>query len=345
MAQPNDPRYAAALQDPEYLALLAQLDAALNNQMSEYDVQSTDTRAQFGKQLRNAGLQLPTDLKRSTEGAAGRGMLYSGGLLEEQGDIQKRFADYNAQIGDDQTSQLNQIERGRLGARNDYNAKRETGLQGAVQRALARAEKAAIATPANPPGTDTPVAGVPAGTPVPPPVGTPVPETPAPVAPVAAPVAAPVSVPQNAGQVYTPRPITQQDRDQANASTYAGPNNPTLAPSHTNPILRPGDSPTPNSPLYNTIAPGYDPGYNPNADNGVVPGAAPAPVAANAGGAKLQAPASTSFGAKPQAAPVQRDMSTFSAKDQTVLSLGGTVKLGGVIPAKYNPLTGKVEPI
>lgn len=65
---------------------------------------------------------------------------------------------------------------------------------------------------------------------------------PAPVAPRPAPAPAPQPV-------YQPRPVTPQDIAQAAASQYAGPNNPTQAPSHTNPILRPGDAPTPNSPL------------------------------------------------------------------------------------------------
>lgn len=347
--------YAAALQDPEYLALLAQLQAALNNQMADYEAQDTDVRVQTGRQLREAGERLPGDLRRSTEGAAGRGMLYSGGLLEEQGDIQKRFADFNAQIGEDQQSRLNQIIRGRNSAQQDFEGNKTAGLQGAIQRALSRAQNAPVSNPANggTPGAGTPGAapgGAPGAAAAAPASGGAKQTGPGggvsdgPIPAVAATPAstrpAPVVIPGTQMSAPTPAQIAG-----AAASNVSGRNDPSKPAGITNPILRPGDAPTPNSPLNqpvaspwvgpngpvsgtpNTVAPRTIPGTNipiadqPGGSSGLT-GAAPAPVAA---------PRDTS-----------RPMSSFDQASQTKLSLGQVVVAGDGRRMKYDPLTGRV---
>ena len=304
--------YALALQDPEYLALLAQLQAALNNQQAEFDARGVAVRTRYGRQLREAGQALPNDLRRSTEQAAGRGMLYSGGLLEEQGDIQKRFADYNAQIGEDQTAELAQIIRGQNAAKNDFEAQKGAGLQGAIGRALARAQAAPISNAGgnngNTPGAGTPAAAAP-------PVATPAPATPAPAAPVP-------GLPDPLGLPTGPQtgnfPVGQ-----SNPEVATGPS----SPSGFDPL---GRRTAENSPNTTSISPTAGAVRTPTVGSSM----SQVGYQPNAGG-------ETTFN-QPVARDTSRSMSSFDQASQTKLSLGQVVVAGDGRRMKYDPLTGRV---
>lgn len=57
---PGTPDVSAdALNDPEYLLAISQLEAALNNQKSQYEADQTNVRGRYGRQLREAGQRLP----------------------------------------------------------------------------------------------------------------------------------------------------------------------------------------------------------------------------------------------------------------------------------------------
>ena len=129
-------------EDPEYNMDLADLQTRLGRTEAEYTAGETGTRARYGTMLREAEQQHPNDLRQAAESAAGRGMLYSGGRLEEDSRLRKGHADYIAKAGQSQADELNSLLRGVTNQREDISRGVGSAMQSASQRALLRAREA-----------------------------------------------------------------------------------------------------------------------------------------------------------------------------------------------------------
>lgn len=140
--------YDAALQDPEYLLFLAQQRAAAGRRQANYTAETTDLEAQYGTQTRDVERELPKELQRGVENSAGRGMLFSGGQLEEQGQIRGNSANMLSKIAGNKSRDLG----GLLRSLTDAQAGDVDDQQGALANAARRASERAMNAPITPGG-------------------------------------------------------------------------------------------------------------------------------------------------------------------------------------------------
>lgn len=177
-----------ATNDPEYLLALQRLKANLSNARAHGNTSKVNLKTQLQDLLRQYDRSQKADVKGHLEGAANRGMLYSGGQVEGFGNINTDYADrrtrsqndeLNAELGVDQ--QVSELEQN-----NVFD--QQQALFDTINRLKGNAGNYAPVTPGGASINTDPI-----GTPTP--VATP--------APAGTPVAAP-TLPSNAGQVVNP---------------------------------------------------------------------------------------------------------------------------------------------
>lgn len=136
--------YDAALQDPEYLLFLAQQRAAAGRRQANYNAEVTDLEGQYGAQNREIERELPKQLQRGTENSAGRGMLHSGGQLEDQGEIRGSAAGLLSKIAGNKGRDLSGLLRSLTDAQAGDSSDQQNSLASAARRASERAMNAPI---------------------------------------------------------------------------------------------------------------------------------------------------------------------------------------------------------
>ncbi len=146
VARPQAPRpvsdidfYNQATNDPERQLEDTQVDTDLRNSEAENVAQQTSVRARFQRILRGMQEQQPVLQQDLTERSAGRGMLFSGGRLEELGNINRQYAQGVAETNEEQTGALNNLATELLQQREQARLARQNNLLGAVNRARERA--------------------------------------------------------------------------------------------------------------------------------------------------------------------------------------------------------------
>ncbi len=172
--------YNQAINDPERQLEDTQVDTDLRNSEAENIAQQTSVRARFQRILRGMQEQQPVLQQDLTERSAGRGMLFSGGRLEELGNINRQYAQGVAETNEEQTGALNNLATGLLQQREQARLARQNNLLGAVNRARERARDLTPPSLRSAPPVAAPAARPPA--------------------PVAARRPAPVANPANVGQ-------------------------------------------------------------------------------------------------------------------------------------------------
>lgn len=283
--------------DPELINAIAEANARKGRLKANFDAEGGSLRTRFARMLREAGVRLPQELQGSRESAASRGMLQSGGFLEEQGGINKRFADYNAQIGEDQTIALTDLLRNFTADNEDIDFSVNGARAAAARRMAERAAQQQAQTPV--PTTE----GTGGGN-----NGTPTTAAPATTTPVAAsPSTTPVANP-NIATPANPFPVSQQP-----TPAQAGlriPSNPDGSPNNAGAYVQnPDGSRTPvNSTTGSNGAGGYAP-----------TGASYTPASAQAG----------------RAPNTGRALTSFDPRSQQVLKSGGVVVGGDGRKFKY----------
>lgn len=175
---------STSIEDAEYGVDIAEIENALKRRIAQYDADNLAADEEFATLGRNAGTRLVTDLGSSTDQAGGRGMLHSGGYLEDQGGIRSRFADYNAEIGRNNSLKKNDLLRFLNEDKEKFGEQKARAAQRAAERAVAKAQAKAKAD-ADAAAAAGAAAGTPAAGAVTP--GTPDATTPAPVTTAPAP--------------------------------------------------------------------------------------------------------------------------------------------------------------
>ncbi len=179
--------YQQAINDPELQLENTQADTELRNAEAENQFQQNSVRTRFQRMLRGMAEQQPLLQQDLTERSAARGMLFSGGRIEELGNINRQYAEGVANANEEQTGELNGLLQAMLSTRNNIQSRKSEALLGAVGRARARGRDL-VPPSARPNPTPAPVRAPVAGgvTPLPRPVAP----------PVAAPRPAPVPLPR-----------------------------------------------------------------------------------------------------------------------------------------------------
>lgn len=114
--------------DPEYQMLLAKLEAAMKNAESDAGAESANVQAQTLRRLQMLKEQGELGLTRSVEDFSGRGLGFSGALLENQGKIRRQVADEEVNTRTDEAGRLADITRQLGRARNDTEVNKAEGL-------------------------------------------------------------------------------------------------------------------------------------------------------------------------------------------------------------------------
>ena len=156
---PPAPRTLADPRDSLYYAQLAAGQAGANNQLAQLQFQSKAEKAALGERLRLLGEQEPVTRQGATNSANLQGLLYSGALGRQQGDIGLDFLRQRtgAQTDFDTAEQQRQME---IDALNRAWGDGGTEAWRLLQEAAARASEQA----ANAPLTGPPALG---GSPIP----------------------------------------------------------------------------------------------------------------------------------------------------------------------------------
>jgi len=128
-------------EDAEYGLNLAELQNRAGRNEADYVAGTTGVNAKYGALTRDMEQAHPNDLRAANDSAAGRGMLYSGGRLEEDSKIRQNHAAGLARAGANQTDELNGMLRQATNNREDIGTGVSSAMQNASQRALERARQ------------------------------------------------------------------------------------------------------------------------------------------------------------------------------------------------------------
>ncbi len=135
--------FANSTNDPRFGLEAANLQGRLQVDEADYIAQENSLRGRYQQLLRQTQRELPEQLTQATESAAGRGMLYSGGRLEQLGRIRQENAEEVANTSQSMTTDLNDLLRGITSRREET----QRGIGSAQQEAAARALERARANP------------------------------------------------------------------------------------------------------------------------------------------------------------------------------------------------------